>query len=51
MKNTANKYGMKVKASGGIRNSVDAQIMIDAGADLIGTSSSLRILAEFGKEE
>lgn len=42
---------MKVKASGGIRNCVEAENMIDAGAELIGTSSSIRILAEFGKEE
>lgn len=33
-----------VKASGGIRTAADAQAMIDAGANRIGTSSTLNIL-------
>ncbi len=35
---------MKVKASGGIRTSQDFQIMIEAGADRIGTSSGSALL-------
>ena len=37
---------MKVKASGGIRNYQDAMRMIEAGADRLGVSASLEILAE-----
>jgi deoxyribose-phosphate aldolase len=37
---------MGVKASGGIRSWADAAAMIDAGADLIGTSHTEAILAE-----
>ncbi|MCJ1308314.1 hypothetical protein MMC25_001967 [Agyrium rufum] len=39
---------MKVKASGGIRNAGDAIKMIEAGADRIGASSGVAILAETG---
>lgn len=35
----------KVKASGGIHNAAEAQAMVDAGADRIGTSSGLAIVA------
>lgn len=35
----------KVKASGGIHNAVEAQAMIDAGADRIGTSSGIAIVS------
>ena len=35
----------KVKASGGIHNAVEAQAMVDAGADRIGTSSGIAIVA------
>lgn len=38
---------VKVKAAGGIRSWEVCKAMIDAGADRIGTSSSLKILAEF----
>jgi deoxyribose-phosphate aldolase len=38
--------GLKVKASGGIRSRDDAISMIKAGADRIGTSSSIKIVAE-----
>ncbi|MBK8557155.1 MAG: deoxyribose-phosphate aldolase [Lewinellaceae bacterium] len=36
--------GMKIKAAGGIRTAADAQAMIAAGAERIGTSASLAIL-------
>lgn len=36
---------VKVKASGGIRTKDDAQAMIKAGADRIGTSSGIRIIS------
>ena len=35
----------KVKASGGIHNAAEAQAMIDAGADRIGTSSGIAIVS------
>ena len=38
---------VKVKAAGGIRDWATCAAMIDAGAERIGTSSSLKILAEF----
>ncbi|HIQ97163.1 MAG TPA: deoxyribose-phosphate aldolase [Candidatus Limivivens merdigallinarum] len=38
---------VKVKAAGGIRSWETCKAMIDAGAERIGTSSSLRILEEF----
>ncbi len=37
---------MKVKASGGVRSYADAIAMIEAGADRIGASSGIAILAE-----
>lgn len=37
---------MKVKASGGVRTYADAAAMIEAGADRIGASSGIAILAE-----
>lgn len=37
-----------VKASGGIRTALTANAMLDAGADRIGTSSSLAIMRELG---
>ena len=36
---------IKIKASGGIRTKEEAVAMIKAGADRIGTSSGLRIIA------
>ena len=36
----------KVKASGGVHNATEAQAMIDAGADRIGTSSGIAIVSE-----
>lgn len=35
----------KVKASGGVHNAIEAQAMIDAGADRIGTSSGIAIVS------
>jgi deoxyribose-phosphate aldolase len=40
--------GMGVKAAGGIRNLLDAQKMIEAGADRIGASAGVKIVAEAG---
>ena len=39
------KY-IKIKASGGIRDKKTAQAMVDAGADRIGTSNSVKIMEE-----
>ena len=39
---------MGVKASGGIRNHIDARAMLDAGANRIGTSASAAILERWG---
>lgn len=41
---------VKVKAAGGIRDWKTCKAMIDAGAQRIGTSSSLKILEEFEAE-
>lgn len=49
MKETAGSQ-VKVKAAGGIRSWTDCKAMIDAGAERIGTSSSLKILKEFLEE-
>ena len=38
---------VKVKAAGGIRDWTTCAAMLDAGAQRIGTSSSLKILAQF----
>jgi deoxyribose-phosphate aldolase len=40
-----------VKASGGIRTAADTRAMIEAGADRIGTSSSVKIITELQSEE
>ena len=42
---------MGVKASGGIRSIEDAQRMVQAGADRLGTSSGIAIAEAAGKEE
>lgn len=39
-------YGLKVKASGGIRDKETAIKMINAGAERLGTSSGVKIVAE-----
>ena len=41
---------VKVKAAGGIRDWATCKAMIEAGADRIGTSSSVKIMEEFKKE-
>lgn len=41
----AKKYGLKVKAAGGIRDAAAAQAMLDAGAERIGTSAGHKIAA------
>ena len=41
---------LKVKASGGIRTLDDALSMINAGADRLGCSATVSILAEYNKE-
>jgi len=38
--------GLKIKASGGIRTLKDLKMMLKAGADIIGTSSSVQIMKE-----
>jgi deoxyribose-phosphate aldolase len=38
--------GMKIKAAGGIRTTKDAQALIAAGADRLGTSASLEIIGK-----
>lgn len=45
------KGAVKVKAAGGIRDWATCQAMIEAGAERIGTSAGLRILAEFDEAE
>jgi deoxyribose-phosphate aldolase len=37
---------IKIKAAGGIRTLADAKRLVDAGADLIGTSSGVKIISE-----
>lgn len=49
MKDTVGEE-VKVKAAGGIRSWEECKKMIDAGAERIGTSSSLKILKEFDEE-
>lgn len=41
----AGKYGLKVKAAGGIRNAETAKAMVAAGADRIGTSAGAAIMS------
>lgn len=42
----AKKYGIKVKAAGGIRDAITAQAMLAAGAERIGTSAGHKITAD-----
>ena len=44
MKQVVGDAGIKVKASGGVRNAEDAWAMLEAGADRIGASSSVAIV-------
>ena len=41
----AGKYGLKVKAAGGIRDAETAKAMVEAGADRIGTSAGAAIMS------
>ena len=42
--------GLKIKAAGHIRSCRDVKMMIEAGADIIGTSSSVEIIRECRKQ-
>ena len=42
---TVNKFGLKVKASGGIRDKETALSMLKAGAERLGTSSGVKIVS------
>lgn len=44
MYETVNPYGLKVKASGGIRDKEAALKMLEAGAERLGTSSGVKIV-------
>lgn len=46
MYETVSPYGLKVKASGGIRDKEAAIKMLEAGAERLGTSSGVKIVAE-----
>ena len=46
MYDTVSPYGLKVKASGGIRDKETAIKMLEAGAERLGTSSGVKIVAE-----
>lgn len=43
--------GILVKASGAIRNLADVKLMVEAGADIIGTSSGVEIVKEENSNE
>lgn len=45
LREEADKYGLKVKAAGGIRDAETAKAMVEAGADRIGTSAGTAIAA------
>lgn len=45
LREEADKYGLKVKAAGGIRDAETAKAMVEAGADRIGTSAGAAIAA------
>ena len=44
MKRVVGAAGLKVKASGGVRNNADAWAMVEAGADRLGASSSVEVV-------
>ena len=46
MSDTVSKYGLEVKASGGVRSKEAALAVIEAGATRIGTSSGVKIVSE-----
>ncbi len=41
---------LKIKAAGKIRTAEDMEFMVEAGADIIGTSTSIQIIRGFGDE-
>ncbi|MDD4661969.1 MAG: deoxyribose-phosphate aldolase [Candidatus Pacebacteria bacterium] len=45
-----NAKGLLIKASGNIKTIEDASLMIKAGADIIGTSSGVKIMKIYGKK-
>ena len=45
MHETVSPYGLKVKASGGIRDTEAALKMLEAGAERLGTSSGVKIVS------
>lgn len=45
LREETDKYGLKVKAAGGIRDAETAKAMVEAGADRIGTSAGAAIAA------
>lgn len=45
-----NAKGLEIKASGKIKSLEDVEMMIKAGADIIGTSSSLKIMKQYNKK-
>ena len=45
MYDTVSSHGLKVKASGGIRDKQAALNMIEAGASRLGTSSGVKIVS------
>jgi len=47
----ARPYGLRVKASGGIRDARTARLLLAAGADRLGTSSGVAIVREAEEEE
>ena len=46
MYDTVSPYGLKVKASGGIRDKKTALEMLNAGAERLGTSSGVKIISD-----
>ena len=45
-----NAPGLLIKASGNIKTLENALEMIKAGADIVGTSSGVKIIKEYGKK-
>ncbi len=45
-----NMGGLKIKASGGIKTRLHASILLNAGADILGTSAGVQILKEQAEE-
>ena len=46
-----NAPGLKIKASGKIRTLKDLKMMVKGGADIIGTSSGIKIMKEYQKSK